>query len=570
MKWVLNFAPKYKLKYWLSNAMIIGGDLISLIPPILIGIIIDEGLFNQNFSLAIILGIVVVLITIFRVGIAYFGVVNIDVITNKIGKELRLSAFSKLNEMDQSYFAKNNLGEVSSVLTTDIRHVIFFMQYVFKTLVVMILSFVFTLIYGLVNNWILILSTLMVTPIMIFIYVHYQKRVVKMYQERRDIYSDLSNCVQENIEGNLTVKNFFLEKNQTKRFQKINHVLENKTVEINSLENSHFTIINFLAYSMEIILIFVGGILFIKGQITLGLIITLYNLMWSLQAPFYELGSLLSYFNDFKVSLKKIKELLSTEVKIKNSGSIYLEDIKTIEFKNITVKYDKKYAIKDFNLKIKAGQTIAFIGEVGSGKSTIVNLLLRTVEPTKGSILINNKDIKDYELKRLREVMGYVAQQPFLFSESIYENVSFGVSLEKDEIHPFIKMASADYVYKLENGIDTVIGENGVTLSGGEKQRLTLARALAKQPKVLILDDITSALDTETELEVTKNINTLKYECTKIIVGQKILSVKNADIICVLKNNKVIEMGNHKSLIQNKGYYAEINDYQNKTLGGEA
>ena len=237
--------------------------------------------------------------------------------------------------------------------------------------------------------------------------------------------------------------------------------------------------------------------------------------------------------------------------------------IDIIKFDNVSFEIDEKQVLSNINLELEKGKTYAFIGEVGSGKSSIGRLILRIIDVSKGNIFINNCDINDYKIYSIRDKISYVSQTPFLFSDTIKNNVNFGnLELTDDEINHFLKLAKAEYVHNLENGIQTIIGENGISLSGGEKQRLSLARALAKKPELLILDDITSALDYESELEVTKNINNLEYECTKIIIAQKIISVKNADKIFVLKQGKIINEGTHEELLKTSDMYKEIYDIQ--------
>lgn len=237
--------------------------------------------------------------------------------------------------------------------------------------------------------------------------------------------------------------------------------------------------------------------------------------------------------------------------------------IDNIKFDNVNFEIDEKQVLSNINLNLEKGKTYAFIGEVGSGKSSIGRLILRIIDSTKGNIFINNCNIKDYTIKSVRDKISYVSQTPFLFSDTIKNNVNFGnENLTDDEVKYYLKLAKADYVQRLEDGIYTIIGENGISLSGGEKQRLSLARAIAKKPELLILDDITSALDYESELEVTKNINSLEYECTKIIIAQKIISVKNADKIFVLEHGNIINEGTHEELLNSCNIYKEIYDIQ--------
>ena len=326
---------------------------------------------------------------------------------------------------------------------------------------------------------------------------------------------------------------------------------------------SYDNIVTFLSYCMQILLTLFGGIFVIKGYTTMGQFIIINSFIGTIRKPFIELSGFINEWQQFRVSVSKVRKLLETEPKIKDKGSLILNNWENIIFKGVNVKLNNRKVIKNINLDLKPNKTYAFIGEIGSGKSTIGKLMLRLIECSSGKIEIDDNLINTYTLKSLRKNIGYVSQTPFLFSDTISNNVSFGnEDLKEEEIKKCLKLAKADYVFDLPEDINTIIGENGVSLSGGEKQRLSLARALAKRPSILILDDITSALDFETELEVTENINNLKYRCTKIIIAQKILSVKNAVVIFVMKNGEIIESGSHEELLNKNGEYKEIYDIQ--------
>ena len=215
------------------------------------------------------------------------------------------------------------------------------------------------------------------------------------------------------------------------------------------------------------------------------------------------------------------------------------------------------------NVVIHPYETIAFVGKTGSGKSSVVNLLLGLITPNKGKILIGGKNYLEYDIQEIRQRIGYVTQNPFLFSDSIYNNICYGaIDTTKEEALEYARIACCDYIDRLPDGLDTVIGERGVGLSGGEKQRLSLARALAVKPDILLLDDITSALDIETEERINESISKLEYRATKVIIAGKIVSVKNADRIYVLDGGSVIEEGTHEELLKKKGYYYELYQIQ--------
>ena len=342
-------------------------------------------------------------------------------------------------------------------------------------------------------------------------------------------------------------------------------------ITINDKRTFYFGFVDLFANCMTIIFLLVGSYYLMNNIITIGTFTIFLGSLSTLKNPFSRLGMIIDRIQNFIVSKERIITLLNTESTIKNNGKIILPSLKVpITFNNVSVTFDKNPIIKNINLTIEPGQTIAFIGPTGSGKSSIVNLILQFIEPTSGKILIGNHDIKDINTKWLRSKIGYVNQQPFLFSDTIKNNICYGnETLTKDEIDEIANASKLTYVDKLTDKYDTIIGEKGVGLSGGEKQRLSLARALAVKPELLILDDITSALDIETELLITESIKRLNYDCTKIIIAQKIVSVKDADQIYVISDNKILEHGTHQELLNNKKYYYEIYKIQYNIKEGD-
>ena len=403
--------------------------------------------------------------------------------------------------------------------------------------------------------------------IIAFISSKHIKNSKNLYTEQRESLSDLNSYIQENIEGNRLVKTFGTEQKEIDEFKTKNRKVKNKNMNIQNVNIDYNNKVTFLSYCMQLLLVIFGGIFVIEGNTTIGEFIIINSFISTIKRPFIELSGFINEWQQFKVSVSKVRKLLETEPKIKNIGNLELDNWNDITFDNVSAKYENKQVVKNINLNFKPNKTYAFIGEIGSGKSTIGKLLLRLVETSNGKITINGIPIYDYTLESLRKNIGYVSQTPFLFSDTIANNVSFGnENLTKEEIINYLELVKADYVFNLPYNIDTIIGENGVSLSGGEKQRLSLARAIAKKPSILILDDITSALDFETELDVTNNINNMKYECTKIIIAQKILSVKNADTIFVMSNGKIAECGSHGELLQKNGIYKEIYDIQTNSM----
>lgn len=568
MIWVLKFIKEYNLKYWIANIMIILGSAISkVLPVILIGDMIEKGLYQNDFSKIPILFIIS--ITMFLAGriITYCGIILVDTVRFNLASKLKKACYKKLNELDESFYKEKSIGELSTILTTDVHTIHHNVCFVVKQSMSMLASSILAISYCLYINPILTIIILIPTPFIAIISNRYIKNSNELYQTERESLSDLNSYIQENIEGNRLVKTFGMEENEIREFREKNKCLKNRNIKIQKLNINYNTKVTFFTYMMELLLVLFGGIFVIKGYATMVDFVIINSFIGTMKRPFIEISVFMNEWQKFKVAVKRVRNLLNTKSRIEDNGKLELKDWKNIQFEHVSLEFDNKQIVKDINLKIEPNKTYALIGEVGSGKSTIGKLILRLLENSEGKIKIDNNYLKDYTMETLRKSIGYVSQTPFLFSDTIRNNVSFGnEDLSDEDIKRFLEISKADYVFDLPDGINTVIGENGVSLSGGEKQRLSLARAIAKEPSILILDDITSALDFETELEVTKNINNLEYKCTKIIIAQKILSVKNADIIYVLKNGQIVEEGTHMELLNKNGIYKELFDIQTSTM----
>lgn len=565
MKWILeNFMKKEKYIYFFAIILEISGALLAYVWPIAAaGRIIDVGIIQNNHSEMIRLFVLSIILFIIGRIMAYIAVILIDSKVYKMNTRLGSKMHEKLYYLDNDYFKNTSVGEMNTLLTKDIRNITRFLAFDIKQCAHEVFLSIISMIYCLTINPVIALTLLAFFPIFMYVTFNFRKKTDKLYKAEREKTSKMDEYIQENIEGNRLIRNFGTEEKEVEKFKTLNKEYIDYTIKINYKMFNNIEIIKFLSYFMWAVMIFLGGIFIVKGDLTIGEFIIFNSYFNMISTPMHKLINYMNDFQYFKISTQKIKKLLNLERKQKDNGILNIEELNTIEFNNICFEIDNKKVLSNINMKLEKGKTYAFIGEVGSGKSSIGKLILRIIDATKGNILVNDIDIVNYSISSIRNIIGYVSQTPFLFSDTIKNNVNFSnLDLTDDEVKYYLKLAKADYVERLEEGIDTVIGENGVNLSGGEKQRLSLARALAKRPQLLILDDITSALDYESELEVTNNINNLDYNCTKIIIAQKIISVKNADKIFVLKSGKIIDEGTHKELINTCKMYKEIYDIQ--------
>ena len=564
VRWILNINKKYKLPYILSNIFLIFFDSIGFVIPIIIGFIVDRVTKEGNYENLLLIIIGLIIFSIIKVLGSYFSVIKLDIVSDKIISELKQKCYKNVNNLDHDFFEHNNKGELMTNFTSDMWNIRKQISFNIKTVGAIMLSFICSFVYLLTINAPFTLILLTPGVIVGIITVIFYKNIHKEYEKLRDMTSDVNDYISDNIEANRVVKTFALEEYELKEMKKIGKKYVDKDIKVGFKENTFYGSIDFLSYLMSVILLIVGGFLFINNKITLGELIIFNSYLYNLRAPFIRLGGLLNSIGRYGIAKKRIKNLLDAKPKIELKGE---EPLKTllvpIEFKNVRIVFDNKVVLENLNLKINPQETIAFIGKTGSGKSSIVNLLLGFIIPESGEVLINGKNYLDYNIKDLREKVGYVTQSSFLFSDSIYNNIRYGnMGLSKKEAMKYANIACCDYIKNMPEGLDTIIGEKGVGLSGGEKQRLSLARALAVKPDILLLDDITSALDMETEEKINESIKNLGYKSTKVIIASKIVSVMNADRIYVLDKGRVIESGNHKELMNKKGYYYKLYELQ--------
>lgn len=564
MKWILNVDKKYKLPYILLNTFLIFFDSIGFIIPIMVGYLVDRVTIEQNYEYLFLLSLGFICFVIIKYLGAYFTVIKLNIVSLKIISKIKEMCYQNLNKLDSYFYEHNNRGEIMTNLTSDLNNIEHHIGYNIKTIGAISLVFLGSFIYLLTIN--IPFTFILLTPGLLAGYISYRfyKKIKPEYEKSREYTSETNNFISDNIEANKVVKTFSLELDEIKRMKKFNLKLINKDIENGFMENNFLAKLDFIGYFTNVLFLLIGGYLFIHNKLTMGELIIFNALLYNIRAPFLRFGSLLNSIQRYSVSKNKILKLLDAKPKIKLEGKNKLDSLLVpIEFKDVRIVYDNKVVLENLNLKIKPYETIAFIGKTGSGKSSIVNLLLGFVVPESGHIFINNKNYLDYDMKDIRQKVGYVTQSAFLFSDSIYNNIRYGnYSISKEEAQKLSKLACCDFIETLPEGIDTIIGEKGVGLSGGEKQRLSLARALAVKPDILLLDDITSALDIETEEKINKSINELDYKSTKIIIASKIVSVKNADHIYVLDHGKVVESGTHQELLNKKGYYYELYNIQ--------
>lgn len=479
---------------------------------------------------------------------------------------MRDKVYRKLLMEDFAFYNKNRTGDLMGRQTGDMDAIRHFVAYVIYTIYENILYFVLALVLIFTINVPMALCMVIVLPLAALTTYLQAKSVHPAFKKCRDAFSGLNTFVQENISGNRVVKAFAKEDYEKEKFNVQNDIYREAELGAAKIWRRYVPVFEFLSYVLTIILMLVGGIMVVKGQMTLGDLVAVNGYLWMLTVPLRMAGWWINDVQRFTTSVEKIYDTYSAEPDIKRPKKPVkhkkLEG--NVTFKNVSYRADDEDILQNINFDVKKGETVGIIGTTGAGKSTIVNLMCRFFDATEGEVLVDGVNVKDYDMHDLRDNIGMAMQDVFLFSDTIEGNIAYGkpdISFEK--VKEVARMADANhFIQNLPEGYDTIVGERGVGLSGGQKQRISLARALLKEPAILVLDDTTSAVDMETESYIQKQLENIDHACTIFIIAYRISSIMNADQILVLDQGKIIEHGTHKELLKKNGYYATVYKHQ--------
>ena len=496
---------------------------------------------------------------------------TIIVMSRRIEFDLKNEIYRKYQSLSMSFYSKNNTGDLMNRISEDVSRV---RMYLGPAIMYFInISVLFSLVIFKMFSISKVLSLYVLAPLPILaISVFFVSSKINFKSDKvQKQLSRITSIAQENYSGIYILKSFAYEKLSLKKFRNNCNKYIKKQLDLIKIEALFYPLIVTLIGTSTLLTIYIGGIEASKGNITTGTIAEFIIYVNMLSWPVASVGWLTSLIQRAEASQKRINEFLSDDSTIKNFGKQKIVSIDEIEFKNVFFKYEKSknYALKEISFKIKKGETLGIFGKTGSGKSTILALITRNYDLSKGDILFNKKPIYEYDLESLRRKFGYVPQDGYLFSGTIEENISYSSSkIDRKNLNlASINAAIDGEIKKFPKKYKTKIGERGVQLSGGQKQRISIARAFYTKPKIYILDDCLSAVDSITERKIVKNLNKLSSKTTSIVVSHRIMSLVKCDNIIVLDEGKIIESGTHTDLIKKNGFYFRMftNQVQNKT-----
>jgi len=562
---LIPYLKKYKSKIILGFLFVIVSIFLQSLYPLILGSAIDE--LTNKFEAKSLLYYSTLSVGLILVGgiFLFFTRKTIIVASREIENDIRYDFFSHLQTLSKSFYNKKSTGDIMAHATNDINNVrnllgpgiMYSIQTLLRTVMTLVILFS-------INVEITIIS-LIPLPLISFLVYFVMKRTYGRSMKVQEAFSNMTTKVQENFAGIRVIKSYIRENFEIEQFNIISADYQKKNLSLARMQAYSFPMMFLLTGLSIILVVYFGGMKVINGTFTIGNIAEFVVYMGQLTWPMIAFGWVISLVQRAAPSMKRISNIMNIKTGISNPDNpvpVKDEDVKgDIEFKNVSFRYPETDLdiLKNIDLKIQAGSTLGIIGYTGVGKSTFINLIPRIFDVTEGEIYIDGINIKDFPLGVLRNIIGIVPQESFLFSDTIARNIAY---TGKDNYTKIVDVSKKAGLYKdvssFPDNFNTILGERGITLSGGQKQRTAIARAIYKDPKILILDDSLSAVDTNTESEILKELKEVMKDKTSIIISHRISTLQNADKIIVLDEGIIKEQGNHYELIKLEGIYYNI------------
>lgn len=529
---------------------------------------LSESVFDRLEVGVLILGAIMILMAFLRGFFLFLVRQTLIVMSRKVEYDLKNEVFEQYQNLPLSFYRKNNTGDLMNRISEDVSQVRMYLGPGIMYGINLLVLFPMVIYEMLKVNVELTIYALLPLPIL-SLSIYFVNNVINKRSEKiQESLSDLSTYVQEAFSGIRVLKAFVREKDSADKFANESEKYKYRSLRLTFVNALFFPLIMALIGLSIILTIYIGGSQVIKGEITYGNIAEFVIYVNMLTWPVTALGWITSINQRAAASQKRINQFLQEKNHIISTENLQRDIKGDVSFKNVTFDYPDSgiRALDGISFDVKAGESIAIIGTTGSGKSTIANLMLRLYDTSSGSISVDGKDIKAYDISNLRSQMGYVPQEVFLFSDTIQNNIAFGSdNISLDEVVQATKDADLfENINDFPKGLQTILGERGITLSGGQKQRASIARAIVRNPKVLILDDALSAVDTNTENTILNSLSRIMKGRTTVIISHRVSSAKLADKIIVLDDGKIIEHGTNESLLAQGGVYKELYEKQLK------
>lgn len=560
----------YKKYFFYSIAFLLLVTAITVVYPMILQVTIDEVVLKGKYHWIPYLTIGFILVMGVKGVATYINQYSGDLFGINSVYKMRNALYEKLQYLPFKYYDNAKTGDLMSRLTADVEGFRFFLSFGFSELLRFLILIVISVAVMFYYSVPLTVVTLITLPFLALVVYKFDRAVHPAFRGIRESFGKLNTKVQESISGINTVKSLSKESFEISKFNDSNGDYKENYLFTSKIWAKYFPLMELLGNISVILLLAYGGSLVMNGSLKPGELVAFYSLVWYIIWPIVNLGFVINQFSQAKASGERLIEVLEAESDSgENPALNNYERLKgDVEFKNVWFCYDEdsKDALQDISFKAIPGKVIGLIGSTGSGKTSLTQLMTKFYDPSSGEVLIDGKSVTHYSLGTLRKNVGFVLQESFLFSTTIKENISYGrPEATMEQVIDAAKRAQAhEFILELPNGYETILGERGMGLSGGQKQRIAIARAICIDPSILILDDATSAVDMETEVNIQKELKEVMQGRTTFIIAHRISSLKHADEILVLENGRIVERGKHEELIDNNGPYHRIYDIQFK------